>query len=416
MDHKGIDTEASLRRLCESLVAADYNGVSDATIEFHLQANQPIEVMEYVSSFKWPHGRVSIHARIVTCDFFDMFVESWHPTNSNEFMFAIILSSHDVVVPPRFWKDAQHTIASYIGAGAPTNLLGVCLYPDVEKQVAVGKRHLNLTSGLYFPQAWTQGLVMPFVRREKMFETAITSRILNNACKGDNFWDRGVLSHANVFSLARSNDNASQNRKWCPVLLELEQQAAIPPHHQQLLASSNRVQASPVRGTSIDATFVIKVLVNRRFSSLKRLCESLLSADYQGNKDVALEFYLEANQSADILDYVVDFRWPHGRKDVHGRVVKGGLIAVVVESWFPASDTEYAILLEDDIEVSPLYYVYLKAMLSSYLDAGSPESVISISLYTPRVVETEKLSSASISHRRFRPDELIFNITGNMQR
>ena len=127
---------------------------------------------------------------------------------------------------------------------------------------------------------------------------------------------------------------------------------------------------------------VIKVLVNRRLRSLQRLCESLLAADYMEDANVWLEFHLEAGQPEAISSYVADFQWPHGPKFVRARIVHAGLIAVVVESWYPADSNEYAIILEDDIEVSPLFYRWVRMALDAYHSAGSPTNIFGISINT----------------------------------
>ena len=46
-----------------------------------------------------------------------------------------------------------------------------------------------------------------------------------------------------------------------------------------------------------------------------------------------------------------DWEWRHGAVRRFRRVAKGGLIAAVVESWYPSSERSYGLLLEDDIEV-----------------------------------------------------------------
>ena len=77
-------------------------------------------------------------------------------------------------------------------------------------------------------------------------------------------------------------------------------------------------------------------------------------------------------QSGQTLAEVGDWAWLHGAKHVHTRVLKGGLISAVVESWFPSGEHSYGLLLEDDIEVSPYFYVYIKLALLSYVYAGAP--------------------------------------------
>ena len=56
------------------------------------------------------------------------------------------------------------------------------------------------------------------------------------------------------------------------------------------------------------------------------------------------------------------------------RVAKGGLIAAVVESWVPSDAHSYGILLEDDIEVSPFFYLYAKHPLLSTAAHGTTPS------------------------------------------
>jgi hypothetical protein len=160
---------------------------------------------------------------------------------------------------------------------------------------------------------------------------------------------------------------------------------------------------------------VINVLVNRRLDSLQRLCRSLLGADYMGDLNIGLEFHLEADQPAAVMAYVTDFVWPFGPKIVHARVVRAGLISVVVESWYPTDDNEYLVLLEDDIEVSPYFYWWVRTALTAYHRAGAPANILGISLYTPRVVETAQGDERlPISHRPFDPQGLIFNLTGRL--
>lgn len=51
---------------------------------------------------------------------------------------------------------------------------------------------------------------------------------------------------------------------------------------------------------------------------------------------------------------------------VHHRVVHGGLLPAVVESWYPSSNDSYGLLLEDDVELSPLFYAWAKMNVLHY--------------------------------------------------
>lgn len=80
------------------------------------------------------------------------------------------------------------------------------------------------------------------------------------------------------------------------------------------------------------------------------------------------------------------------------RAAKGGLVAAVAEAWTPDGYHSHGLLLEDDIEVSPYFYVYAKLALLRYAVSGEegggvPASghaaggLLGVSLYTPRLVE-----------------------------
>jgi len=151
-------------------------------------------------------------------------------------------------------------------------------------------------------------------------------------------------------------------------------------------------------GDDESLNLTIAIITYNRPSALTRLLHSLNSAYYFGHK-VAISLSVEAGAPQEIYDVINDFPWPHGTKTVRARVSPSGLIPAVVESWFPASDNEYGLLLEDDIEVSPFYYVWLlKSMEFILKDSKLQDRVFGISLYTPRVIETTN------PYRHFRPD------------
>ncbi len=43
-----------------------------------------------------------------------------------------------------------------------------------------------------------------------------------------------------------------------------------------------------------------------------------------------------------------------------------GLLPAVVESWYPNSNHSYGLLLEDDVELSPLFYAWIKMTILRY--------------------------------------------------
>ncbi|GAA5826260.1 hypothetical protein JCM3770_000632 [Rhodotorula araucariae] len=134
----------------------------------------------------------------------------------------------------------------------------------------------------------------------------------------------------------------------------------------------------------------IAVVTNDRPVSLHRLLSSLQSAYYFGDQ-VSLAINLE--QTADRLTHrlVDDMRWPHGTLSLRHRILLGGLMPAIVESWYPTSNDTYGVLLEDDVEVSPLFYGWLKFAILQYRYtlAGRRASrrMFGISLYQQKNIE-----------------------------
>jgi hypothetical protein len=136
------------------------------------------------------------------------------------------------------------------------------------------------------------------------------------------------------------------------------------------------------------------VITNNRPASLTRLLRSLTAASYFGDSNVHLTINMEQTADPTTRAFVgkLHSQWVHGPLSVRHRVVLGGLIPAIVESWYPASRDDYAIVLEDDIEVSPMFYAWAKMAVLRYRYGRGRRSeladrVFGISLYQPRNVE-----------------------------
>ena len=122
-----------------------------------------------------------------------------------------------------------------------------------------------------------------------------------------------------------------------------------------------------------------------------RLLKSLADAYYLEDK-IPMGFNIDTLVDEATARFKNLINWPHRPKTLLRRIILGGLIRAVSESWYPSSDDDYGLLLEDDIEVSPYYYLWIKyALLAYHYDpqVSLPE-LASISLYTPRLVEVLK--------------------------
>ncbi|KAI0704280.1 hypothetical protein BC835DRAFT_1475019 [Cytidiella melzeri] len=133
----------------------------------------------------------------------------------------------------------------------------------------------------------------------------------------------------------------------------------------------------------------VSVITNDRPESLSRLLSSLSSSSFFGDT-VNLRINVEQTADEETLHVVDSYLWKHGAKMVHRRVVQGGLLPAVVESWYPSSDDSYGLMLEDDVELSPLFYAWIKMALLTYR-YGKPEDMspqlFGISLYQQKNLE-----------------------------
>lgn len=133
------------------------------------------------------------------------------------------------------------------------------------------------------------------------------------------------------------------------------------------------------------------VITDRRPTSLTRLLESTNTAFYLGDDTIELVIHLEQSSDNVTQGLAQGFQWDHGKKKVRHRIRKGGLMPAIVESWFPSDNDNYGVLLEDDIELSPLFYAWSKYNILKY--RYSPEEkeayqyIYGVSLYSPRNLE-----------------------------
>ncbi|KAF8449233.1 hypothetical protein L210DRAFT_3388646 [Boletus edulis BED1] len=128
----------------------------------------------------------------------------------------------------------------------------------------------------------------------------------------------------------------------------------------------------------------LSVITNNRPHSLRRLLESIQRTLFYGDK-VNIRVNMDQTADPETLDIVYDLEWPHGDIFLHHRVIHGGLLPAVVESWYPHCDDSYGLLLEDDIELSPLAYAWIKMTLLRYNPSSS--KLFGISLYQQKVIE-----------------------------
>jgi hypothetical protein len=111
----------------------------------------------------------------------------------------------------------------------------------------------------------------------------------------------------------------------------------------------------------------------------------MANAHYLGD---TVKLTLNVAHKADKITHVLvqNYVWGHGEKLVRHRIRRSGYMKSLVESWYPSSVHEYAIFLDDDLELSPYFYIWakftvLKYRYSEYQD--TLKMMFGISLYSP---------------------------------
>ncbi|KAF9585477.1 hypothetical protein BGW38_002193 [Lunasporangiospora selenospora] len=146
------------------------------------------------------------------------------------------------------------------------------------------------------------------------------------------------------------------------------------------------------------------VITNNRPGSCARLLRSLSHAHYLNDK-VTLTINMDAEADRMTLQFVGNFQWDFGEKLMRHRVRRGGLMLAVVEAWYPHGRHEYAVLLEDDVEVSPLFYTWIKYNILRYRyspDSQLYQRMFGVSMYSQKFVETHLAGRAP-----FNPEDIF---------
>lgn len=114
---------------------------------------------------------------------------------------------------------------------------------------------------------------------------------------------------------------------------------------------------------------LIVIVYNRAESVLKCLI-TLNNADYLGD-NVHVDVWIDRSPDG-IIDEktyktVLNFKFLHGTYQIHNHTKHVGLYGQWLQTWHPTEDSkEIGVILEDDVNVSPFFYRYLKAVHKKY--------------------------------------------------
>ena len=122
--------------------------------------------------------------------------------------------------------------------------------------------------------------------------------------------------------------------------------------------------------------------------------ESLQTAEYCGHT-MPLHVWVDAGASEPVASYVASLEWPHGSLQVTDFGAMGQSMGIrgMWTNVTALGDHHHVLPLEDDIEVSPLYYWWLLFAAARWGPFGDAElalrtrRIVGVSLYTPRLNE-----------------------------
>ena len=152
-----------------------------------------------------------------------------------------------------------------------------------------------------------------------------------------------------------------------------------------------------------EVDFRIIVMTYRRPASLLLLLESLDRLEMDGDTAI-LEIWIDRDKVTDAadcetLEVAALFNWTRGVRRVHVHQQHVGIYGQWIDTWRPRTDgNELALLLEDDMTVSPYVYRWIKAAHRQY---GSRTDVAG---YTLQSEEVSKATGTGINHKLTGPE------------
>ncbi len=126
----------------------------------------------------------------------------------------------------------------------------------------------------------------------------------------------------------------------------------------------------------------IVIIAYNRSAALLRLLDSLSNAYYPEGLDVPLIISIDKSDSNEVADIAGDFIWEHGDKSVRLQEKNLGLREHVLKCGDIALEYDGIIMLEDDLYVSPSFYMYTLAAMRS---VKKESRICGISLYNHRL-------------------------------
>ena len=126
-------------------------------------------------------------------------------------------------------------------------------------------------------------------------------------------------------------------------------------------------------------SFAIIIVCYNRIDGVKRLLQSLESADYCGRNDISLVFSIDFSGDDSIYNFVLNYNWKYGEKRIRAFKEKQGLKKHILQCGNYANEYDIIAVFEDDIYVSNSFFSYA---YESALFYCNDENIAGISLYS----------------------------------
>lgn len=132
------------------------------------------------------------------------------------------------------------------------------------------------------------------------------------------------------------------------------------------------------------------ITTDKKPHALARLLNSATTAHYLGD-DIDLSIIMDHSTDLVTQTFANNFKWKKGTKNIRHRIAQTNKAPIFVESWYPANNDEYAIILNNDIELSRYYYSWAKYSILRYryLEPEKSRNLFGVSLYAPPLQETD---------------------------
>lgn len=124
--------------------------------------------------------------------------------------------------------------------------------------------------------------------------------------------------------------------------------------------------------------YAIIVVGYNRDISLKRLLDSIDKAEYF-NDSVDLIISIDKSDNKRVAQVANNFEWTHGNKEVVEHAERMGLKSHILSCGEYTKGYKAIVVLEDDLIVSPSFYLYMKSAVEFY---ANDNSIAGISLYS----------------------------------